>query len=232
VVVAGRWCLTERAPPAEDLRSATTSGSPTRITFDVKGLTSWDSRFVAFVAGVAKIAAERNVPVDQDSLPPGVRQLLRLAEAKPRAPPPRVQVRPPVLMRVGTGALARVRRFKEVLANVGEMTAACGRLVAGRGHRLGPELMLQMELSGVRALGIVSLVGFLVGVILAFVGAIELKPYGATLGDQEAVDGRLEEAGRSAADVGRAATAAVVESIVLIIGACGVFAVVFYMIGV
>jgi phospholipid/cholesterol/gamma-HCH transport system permease protein len=38
-----------------------------------------------------------------------------------------------------------------------------------------------MELNGARALGIVSLVGFLVGVILAFVGAIELKAFGATL---------------------------------------------------
>jgi len=39
-------------------------------------------------------------------------------------------------------------------------------------------------------------------------------------------------AGRSAADVGRAATAAVVDGIVLVIGACGVFAVVFYFIGI
>jgi phospholipid/cholesterol/gamma-HCH transport system permease protein len=179
--VSGRWCLTEPAPPVEELRAEATAGSPSRITFDVKRLLAWDSRFVAFVAGVAKIGAERNIPVDRESLPPGVRHLLRLAEATPRAPPLHAEARPPMLARVGTRALSRGRRFKEVLAEIGELTAACGRLVAGRGHCSHREVMLQVQLSGARALGIVSLVGFLVGVIIAFVGAVELKRFGATL---------------------------------------------------
>ncbi len=181
MAVTGRWCLSERVPPAEELRSEATAGSPTRITFDATGLSSWDSRFVAFVAGVAKIGAQLNIPVDRDSLPGGVRHLLRLAEATPRAPPLREEVHPRALARVGTKALSGGRRFKEVLAQIGEMTTACGRLLTGRARWSGRQLLLQMELRGARALGIVSLVGFLVGVILAFTGAIELKLFGATL---------------------------------------------------
>ena len=43
------------------------------------------------------------------------------------------------------------------------------------------DLFLLIQQSGVQALPIVTLISFLVGVILAFVGAVQLKQFGAQI---------------------------------------------------
>jgi len=69
----------------------------------------------------------------------------------------------------------------EMVDFLGEASVAFGRLLTGRASFRRSDLMLLLQECGAQALPIVSLISVLVGLILAFVGAIELKMFGAQI---------------------------------------------------
>jgi phospholipid/cholesterol/gamma-HCH transport system permease protein len=71
--------------------------------------------------------------------------------------------------------------FLDTLGFVGEVAASFIRMLTGRARFRVADLWLIMQESGSQALPIVSLISFLVGLILAFVGAIQLKLFGAQI---------------------------------------------------
>ncbi|UCF33990.1 MAG: ABC transporter permease [Phycisphaerales bacterium] len=64
---------------------------------------------------------------------------------------------------------------------IGEATIALGAFLRGRASYRRSELMLIIQECGAQALPIVSLISFLVGLILAFVGAVQLMQFGAQI---------------------------------------------------
>jgi phospholipid/cholesterol/gamma-HCH transport system permease protein len=64
---------------------------------------------------------------------------------------------------------------------LGEAAVALGRFLTGRASFRGSGLLLLLQECGVQALPIVSLISVLVGLILGFVGAIQLKMFGAQI---------------------------------------------------
>jgi phospholipid/cholesterol/gamma-HCH transport system permease protein len=64
---------------------------------------------------------------------------------------------------------------------IGENTRAFSRLVTGRASFRGSDFALILQQCGAEALPIVTLVSFLVGLILAFMGAIQLEQFGAQI---------------------------------------------------
>jgi len=74
-----------------------------------------------------------------------------------------------------------VRGMPAMLAFLGEIAQSLGRLVTGRAHFRARDLWLEIEEVGPRALPIVSVISFLVGLILAYLGADQLKLVGAQI---------------------------------------------------
>ena len=66
-----------------------------------------------------------------------------------------------------------------VLGFVGQMVMSAGTLLRHPGRIRGRALTHQMELVGVNALGIIGLMSFLVGIVIAQQGAVELRQFGA-----------------------------------------------------
>lgn len=64
---------------------------------------------------------------------------------------------------------------------VGEICIAFGRLLIGKSRMRWSDVMIQVQECGPNALAIISLIGLLMGMILAFVGAVQLKVFGAQL---------------------------------------------------
>jgi len=64
---------------------------------------------------------------------------------------------------------------------IGEAFIAVPRFVGGRATFRGSDLLLFLQESGSQALPIVSLISMLVGLIPAFVGAIQLQTFGAQI---------------------------------------------------
>ena len=82
--LAGEWKLGRQLPQAEGLKSRIEStGTVSRITFDTKAMTGWDSGLITFLISIVEIGSEMHVPVEKDGLPAGVQRILALASAVP-----------------------------------------------------------------------------------------------------------------------------------------------------
>jgi len=69
----------------------------------------------------------------------------------------------------------------EMFTFLGENIAALGNLLRGRAQFRWSDAFLVMQECGPQALGIVAMINFLVGLILAFVGAVQLMKFGASV---------------------------------------------------
>jgi phospholipid/cholesterol/gamma-HCH transport system permease protein len=159
------------------------TGTPIhRVAFDTQGLTSWDSGCVTFLRNVAVLCAARQITLDRASLPEGIRRLLDLAAAVPdRREARRDAGRDSILARIGKAALAAVESSGATLGFIGEAFLALLKLLQGRARFRRSDLTLILQECGAEALPIVSLISFLVGSILAFIGAVQLQQFGAQI---------------------------------------------------
>jgi len=182
VRLAGSWRLESGLPSGSALERELAGGHARGIAFDTRELGTWDSAILVFLAGVSSVARERDVHVDRSGLPEGLRRLLSLAEAVPEKGDARASVGDdPFVERLGHKAIATHRLFRSDLEFLGRLTLALGRAVLGRARFRMSDLSLLVQQSGFEALPIVTLVTFLLGLILAFVGAIQLQTFGATI---------------------------------------------------
>lgn len=177
VVLAGAWRL-RHTTPAADLVIRALAAAPASVVYDSQAVSAWDGSLLAVVARINAACATRGVPVDVGGLPAGAIRLLALATRAPARPTATDPARGGLIERIGRGTLALGSRGLEVLGFIGGLAGSLRRFVTGRAQLRGRDLLDQLQICGADALGIVMLVCFLVGIILAFVGAIELKTFG------------------------------------------------------
>ena len=72
-----------------------------------------------------------------------------------------------------------VDRSAELLTFIGELVGSFGRWFRGRATYLRSDLVQYIQEAGAEALPIVSLISFLIGMIFAFVGVMQLNNFGA-----------------------------------------------------
>jgi phospholipid/cholesterol/gamma-HCH transport system permease protein len=178
--IGGAWRIQQGVPVAADLIRLASGPPAAAVSFDGRRLTSWDSSLVTFAYGVTEELRQRGLAVDLEGLPDGVRRLLALATIRPEtaAAAPSRQRRP-WLVSIGDRVLTRTSGLRSELALIGEVATAFGRLVTGRARVRGGDVVSEIREAGARALGIVTLTSFLLGMIMAFVGAAALRPFGA-----------------------------------------------------
>jgi phospholipid/cholesterol/gamma-HCH transport system permease protein len=183
ITLAGTWQMRAGLPPVATVEQALAAPPPPRRSaFEARQLGAWDSALLTFLNKVAALCAARGITTDRSGLPSGVRRLLELADAVPERSGARAQERRPAfLARVGTAALAALDEANEFLAFLGQTALAFGALVRGRARMRGVDLLLDIQEAGAAALPIVTLISFLVGVIMAFVGAVQLQKFGAAI---------------------------------------------------
>jgi phospholipid/cholesterol/gamma-HCH transport system permease protein len=181
IALGGDWLVTGPVP-ASGAVLAELAGpqAPGRVEFDATRLGRWDTALMTFLAAVRRRAEERRIALDAAGLPEGARKLLDLAFAVPeRAGARRDAAREPLVVRVGTATLDLMARGRDLVAFLGDLTLSFGRLFKGRAVFDRGDLGVFMEQAGAQALGIVSLISFLIGVIFAFVGAYQMNQFGA-----------------------------------------------------
>lgn len=182
VVLSGTWALESGLPSTSDVsREIAALPAGARVAFGVAALDDWDTSLVTFVYTIAESAAERGVAVDVSSLPEGVRRLVDLARAVPAARSSRPPGDDTLLARVGALSLGGWDTAADAVGFLGELIATLGAFVGGRARFRRVDLMHALETTGMGALGIVALINFLIGAVLAFVGAIQLVQFGATI---------------------------------------------------
>ena len=183
IELAGHWRLQDEFPALTDVEQAL-EGPPRvqRLTFDTTGLAGWDSGLVTFLLDLMALGAQRQLVVDQEGLPDGLRRLVHLATAVPERQGARREERPePFLSRVGKATIDLVASGGDILGFIGEALLALMKLLRGQARFRPVELLLLIQECGAQALPIVTLICFLVGAILAFIGAVQLGKFGAQL---------------------------------------------------
>jgi phospholipid/cholesterol/gamma-HCH transport system permease protein len=182
LTVSGNWRGKSRLPGVEVIKQSLSKNNERVLEFDVAGLTGWDSRFVAFIHKCAALCRERNLQFGSDGLPEGVRRLLRLASAVPERTDARsTDTEAGFLTKVAERAFKTWQDVLGLVSFLGENMVAFLNLLRGRAQFRWADAFLVMEQCGPQALGIVALINCLIGLILAFVGAIELQRFGASI---------------------------------------------------
>jgi len=181
--ISGDWRIGQQLPSIEAVDEQLTSGSKVlRVLFDTKELKSWDSGLLTFLTKLIARCSEKRILLDKGGLPQGVQRLLALTTAVPERKGARKEAkREPYLSGVGTRAIEFYRTSIEMLSFIGEAFLVFIKFLRGRATFKRSDLFLLLQECGAQALPIVSLISILVGLILGFVGAIQLKMFGAQI---------------------------------------------------
>lgn len=181
--LTGRWSLGDPMPSVESIAKHVRGiQEPIRLVFDSSKLLAWDSSLIAFLRKLEAALEGVHLVKELDGLPEGVQRLFKLASAVPERKELKVdKVAGSLFFRIGEKAFEIWIKTREVIGFLGDLTVAVTRLARGKARFRFSDLLLVMYRCGVEALPIVSLISFLVGLILAFVGAVQLRMFGAQI---------------------------------------------------
>lgn len=154
---------------------------PFTLKISATSLGAWDALLVAELSAIGQRWTHSGGVLDLSALPQGLGSLLGLAQA---VPPLRSPARPVTQSRLGGLGLSVQRLgadFGVLNRFIGELCLSFFRFIQGRARYRRLDLVLQIQDCGPSAVPIVSLISLLVGLILAFVGAVQLALFGAEL---------------------------------------------------
>ena len=168
-VFAGEW----RRSPSVDFKLPQNAA---KVSLDLADLEGWDDTFVAEVYKLRGKCAASRVEFECSALPQGAARLMDLAIAAPvRHAQRREKRRLGLLVRLGHFGEDMTKASHTGLNFIGALAVALLRMACGRACFRWSDIFHELYKAGPDAFGIVSLIGFLEGVILAFIGSIPLK---------------------------------------------------------
>ena len=183
VKLKGSWTIDQQLPSVKEIGQQVES-DPTikQIAFDAGQLSDWDSGLLSFLTKIINHGSANNITVNQEGLSEGIQKLLGLAFAVPERKGARKEtVHEPLLERIGASSIATAQASIDTISFIGETFLALLKLFAGKARYQRSDLILTIQQCGVQALPIVSLISVLVGLILAFIGAVQLMMFGAQI---------------------------------------------------
>ena len=181
IVLVGNWVADEQRPAADEILAILGGmDAVSELCFDTTGMGLWDSLLLTFLTRIENGCKTMGIAVDRLGLPAGIRGMLELADAVPELEGVRRQYhKSGFLEKTGLLGIACWEETVAILAFIGEVVEGFCKLMLGKAHYRRVDLVLLVQECGANALPIVSLISFLVGMILAFVGSAQLSKYGA-----------------------------------------------------
>jgi len=183
VRVAGDWHLRSGMPsPRQVVRQLDTTPKPKKVAFQSGDLKGWDSGLLTFLMGVGDLCHQRKLELNFDGLPDGVEKLIKLAETVPEKTGARHEREHSTFIEtLGQSTISFATALDEFLSFLGLVVISFGKLLVGKARFRRVDLMVIIQDCGANAFGIVTLISFLVGTILAFMGSVQLQQFGATI---------------------------------------------------
>jgi phospholipid/cholesterol/gamma-HCH transport system permease protein len=181
LAVGGDWIAQSGRIPEFSTSDLRVGRAGDLLVFDTVSLGKWDTGFVVFLWDVKRAAANADLAVDDSALPDAARKLLDLL--------PDQLSEPQKLLRRGfqpfnwlggktIGVFSELGAVSQLLAG----TAKGGlRAIVAKALIRAVDLIANTRAAGPSALVIVSVVNFLIGAILAFVGAVQLRRFAADI---------------------------------------------------
>lgn len=135
--------------------------------------------FAAVLYAWAQKLQNIGVRLDTSTLSPDLQHILALSLKAANTPPENKTAVSPLLERMGEGSYEAYISFKKALSFIREASVSLVRFISGRAVFRSRDFWFVFAACSYQAVGIIALVSFLVGLILAFVGALQLKNFGA-----------------------------------------------------
>lgn len=181
----GRWVLAAavRLEVAIDGLVAQ-SGHPAPVRLDLSALEAVDTAGAVMLKRLADRLVARGTRVEITGTQPDHAALLEAVWQARAVPPERTRRRQPILAmvgRTGEATMAALAEARDLLSFFGLLSITLGRVVIRPGRLRLTALVHHMEQTGLDAMPILGLLSFLIGVVLAYQGADQLRPYGAQI---------------------------------------------------
>jgi phospholipid/cholesterol/gamma-HCH transport system permease protein len=178
VTVAGRWKITE---PRPDWKSVVAGARPARVRLSAaEDLDTWDSSLLLFLFDAQQWCRANDMWCDISALPEKIRVLLaQLVRSHEKSVP--TDRSENFVVTVGLATKDAWLKAKEIMRFVGETVLGAVQLAQNPRKFRWHDCIDEMLQCGAMALPIVSLISFLVGVTLAYTGAIVLRQYGGDI---------------------------------------------------
>ena len=177
----GDWLKENQRPSLSSLGSDLADAEKAEFVFD--GLERWDSTFLVFLGDCLDVCRKEDLPVDWSSVPRGVRKLIDLSRSsvvKEDCDASKVPDNS-LLSRIGNWTIGTSSGTLSALSFLGEVLFSFGRWLSGRSRMRWRDLLSSIQDCGVEALPIVTLVSFLTGLTMAFVGGVQLDKFSAQI---------------------------------------------------
>jgi len=179
--IAGHWLIEHGLISDETIAAMLADvGTGGSVVLDATDLLGWDSSLIEFLTRGVRMCEARGIAIDRSGTPEDVKRLIGLAFAVPDHPDRHKmpQASPP-LARIGGRFLVNIALAIRMLSFFGESVLAFGRLLRGASAMRAIDFWEAFTDCGPRALPIVCLISVLVGLIMAFIGAVQLTKFGA-----------------------------------------------------
>lgn len=152
-----------------------------KLYFNSKNLGKWNSVLLVFVLELKRIAKEQHIDLQIDRLPQGVSRLIQLADASPESDASSRKPKVQTFVEKFSSHLVDVKKSSHALLDFfGRIVMMLIHCAKGCARFRLVDLFTHIHESGARALPIISLISFLMGLILAYVGSIQLNRFGAS----------------------------------------------------
>lgn len=153
-----------------------------RLSLVDAGIESWDSMLMVFVMRCHRFCREHGLKLDVSAMPPAIARLLKLATGMETGEPSAAGPASGASrgFRPGLGRLWMILPgIRDFLEFVGYFGRSLVRFMSGRATVRGRDIVYFIEQVGPKALGIITLTSILVGMILGYLGSVQLRQFGA-----------------------------------------------------
>ncbi len=151
------------------------------LLFDLSGVSKIDSAGAALVKSIQRLCDRRGVRLRIESVQPPIKHFLDYLE---RDTPAQEQPAPPagsLVTRFGAFLIEQAAEFRDFIRFCGSFLAVAGASVRHIGRFRRQETLYYLQSAGANAMTILFLMSFLLGLVMAFQAAIQLRQFGANI---------------------------------------------------
>ena len=155
---------------------------PQRIVIDFQNVQTIDSAGLALLEALGEHCRTKGIAVRYQSVAPKVKRFLTFLESAVE-PAARTAHRPREhwISRLGQAFYEGLMDARELISFSGSVSTAMARLFTHAGPFRWRETFYYTQVCGADAMPIVSLISFLMGLIMAFQAAVQLRQFGANI---------------------------------------------------
>lgn len=185
VFPAGAWSIADGLSDGESLQKAFESLEPgmrvKTLRFDCSQLSDYDSSLICYVIRCASFCSKHGIRFARETLPENAEKLFSLSVANRRQSEEPRERDMALLAVIGRWGERMFSNTDRALKFLGETAIAIKHLFCGRARFRRRDCLYFIQDCGINALPIITLISFITGMILAYIGAMQLRQFGAII---------------------------------------------------